>query len=485
MSKEGNMTTVLKKNSRSRLEKKKQVFEKELPINDKHINIENEPELQWNDGDTNNAPSTVADMENLVYLYLSEMGQYPKLSAREEKLLGSSIEIGKYLEEIEDQRPYGITLNDFYPEILSKLLKEFIESQNIFNAVVSYCRIDDIQSIRKCAMHASLHKAIDGSFDPHLINRVAEITGLSKQNLESKLQHLSVINQLLPWDIIGKTADISDFDSFKNNINSTPFQNYLNNNRLKISEYYLNIKKEAKSAGDHLIVANLRLVVSIAKKYAGRGLSLPDLIQEGNIGLIRTMKKFDHRRNFKFSTYATWWIRQSISRAIADGSRTIRLPVHMVNTSKKLSATRQRLFQENGRMPTNDELSESLGITSKDVSDLIDAMSLEPVSLEMPIGEDDDQLSDCIEDQSIPGPDEEAANSLLSQQIKDIIRTLPERERKVIELRFGLDNGTGRTLEEVSNTLGITRERVRQIELKALKILRDPSNRAKLVDYLY
>jgi RNA polymerase primary sigma factor len=244
------------------------------------------------------------------------------------------------------------------------------------------------------------------------------------------------------------------------------------------------IKEQAREAGDQLIVANLRLVVSIAKKFVGRGLSLSDLIQEGNIGLIRTMKKFDHRKNFKFSTYATWWIRQSISRAIADGSRTIRLPVHMINTGKRLSATRQRLFQENGRMPNTEELSQSMGIGIDEVKDLLDALSLEPVSLETPIGDDDDQLSDCVEDQSIPRPEDEAADSLLCQQVREVMNTLPEREKRVIELRFGLDNGSSRTLEQVSQELDITRERVRQIELKALKMLREPSNKSKLADFL-
>jgi RNA polymerase primary sigma factor len=337
----------------------------------------------------------------------------------------------------------------------------------------------------KRASSQTLHKTIDGYLDPQLINKVAEISGVDAPVTEQALTRLSLNNLLIDWQRIPDAGSRRSMIDFSREIQTKAFPRTLLKHETEIASYYKQIKDSAEEAGDHLIIANLRLVVSIAKKFVGRGLSLSDLIQEGNIGLIRTMKKFDHRKNFKFSTYATWWIRQSISRAIADGSRTIRLPVHMVNTSKRLSATRQRLFQENGRKPSNEEISKSMGITVTEVGELLDAMSLEPVSLEMPIGEDDDQLSDCVEDQSIPRPEDEAAESMLSEQIRKVMNTLPERERKVIELRFGLDNGNGRTLEEVSQELGITRERVRQIELKALKILREPGNQDKLRDFLF
>jgi len=435
-------------------------------------------------GESRSSPTGVADMDNLVYLYLSEMGQTPKLNALEEKQLGSRIEQGNYLERIEQ----NLMLQDENAqrsEILFTILDRFIEAGEVFDAVCKYCHLDDENSVLAMATHPTLHRAIDSYLEPQLINRVMEMTGIEPERVERSLVQLSLSNLLIPWPLLGRASQSKTVAQFSSLIKSRDYRNSLKERESEIIDHFKRIKDSAMEAGDHLIVANLRLVVSIAKKFTGRGLSLSDLIQEGNLGLIRTMKKFDHRKNFKFSTYATWWIRQSISRAIADSSRTIRLPVHMVNTSKRLSATRQKLFQEKGRKPSNEELSQSMGISMAEVNALLEAISLEPVSLETPIGEDDDQLSDCIEDQSIPRPEEEATEALLGQQIREVIGSLPERERQVIELRFGLDNGTGRTLEEVSQEMGITRERVRQIELKALKILRDPENKAKLKDFLY
>lgn len=439
----------------------------------------------WLESETFHSSPTVGDTDNLVYLYLSEMGQTPKLSAAEEKKLGSLIEQEKFLTGIEhglfekyEERPPA-------SDVMFTLINTFSENEKLFDAVCWHCQLSSNSSIAQRASDPDFHRAIDGYLDPEFIQYISAITGIDKDRTEQSLIRLSLSNLLINWPMLTEAGQKTSMSEFAGLTQSAEFRRALTGQEAEIASHFKQIRDRAKEAGDHLIVANLRLVVSIAKKFTGRGLSLSDLIQEGNIGLIRTMKKFDHRRNFKFSTYATWWIRQSISRAIADGSRTIRLPVHMVNTSKRLSATRQKLFQEYGRKPSNEELSRCMGISEAEVMELLDAMSLEPVSLEMPIGEDDDQLSDCVEDQSIPRPEDEAAGALLSQQIREITGTLPYRERRVIELRFGLDTGTGRTLEEVSNEMGITRERVRQIELKALKILREPGNRAKLRDYLY
>jgi RNA polymerase primary sigma factor len=446
---------------------------------------ESRVEESWPEGESKISLTGVADMDNLVYLYLSEMGQTPKLNAAEEKELGSRIEQGKYLEKLEHDLKAESDHIVISSVLMRELFKRFCEYKDVFEAIGAYNHLSDCETVGQLAIHPTFHRAIDGYIDPQMVENFKQIPGTDVINVENAITELSLTNLLIDWKTLEEIGKAGSMAEFSRKVKTGVFCRILATHEKDLDRHFDRIRNKAREAQDHLIVANLRLVVSIAKKFIGRGLSLGDLIQEGNLGLIRTVQKFDHRRNFKFSTYATWWIRQSISRAIADGSRTIRLPVHMVNTSKRLTATRQRLFQENGRKPTNEELSQTMGISSAEVGDLINAMSLEPVSLEMPIGEDDDQLSDCVEDQSIPRPEDEAADSLLSQQIRQIMDTMPERERRVIELRFGLEDGNGRTLEEVSRELGITRERVRQIELKALKILREPGIKAKLKDYIF
>ncbi|MCL0066259.1 RNA polymerase sigma factor RpoD [Dehalococcoidia bacterium] len=328
-----------------------------------------------------------------------------------------------------------------------------------------------------------LHQAIEGEIDRHLVMAIAYKTSTVPDMVEETLTHLCLDCHLIPQYLMrvieeqGLLPDISKSDSAPRLIAAiSPHQRLLDHHLERVRD-------EGGNAKTHLTEANLRLVVSIAKKYIGRGMVLLDLIQEGNIGLIRAVEKFDYRRGYKFSTYATWWIRQAITRAIADQARTIRIPVHMVETINKLIRVSRSLAQEYGREPTSREIAREMGIPQEKVEEVF-KMTQEPISLETPIGEDQDShLSDFIEDRKAT-PSEIASHLLLKEQMEEVLEGLTEREAKVLRLRFGLEDGRGHTLEEVGREFEVTRERIRQIEAKALRRLRSRPFSKKLKDFL-
>ncbi|MBR0426525.1 MAG: RNA polymerase sigma factor RpoD [Clostridia bacterium] len=316
---------------------------------------------------------------------------------------------------------------------------------------------------------------------------------IEKVYAEFEEQNIDIVEEIeVPEDINEEIAQLETVLGSNEGINiDDPVRMYLKEIGkvpLLTAEEEIEIAQRM-AAGDldakhQLAEANLRLVVSIAKRYVGRGMLFLDLIQEGNLGLIKAVEKFDYRKGYKFSTYATWWIRQAITRAIADQARTIRIPVHMVETINKLIRVNRQLVQEYGRDPRPDEIAKEMGISEEKVREIL-KIAQEPVSLETPIGEEDDShLGDFIPDDDAPAPADAVASSLLKEQLSEVLSTLTPREAKVLKLRYGLEDGKARTLEEVGREFNVTRERIRQIEAKALRKLRHPSRSKKLKDFL-
>jgi len=419
-----------------------------------------------------------------VRIYLHEIGRVHLLTAQDEKTLAKKMEEGKRINEIKHQylQEYGRAPSAV--DIVLTATKEIAESSEIIKLIQEQLGLPKTTSFLEAINSARLQEGIDNSIDPQLIYDISSRAGLSMMETEQKLIALSLNTKPLTREVreaINPKVTFSDIDKL---LNDKAFINSMRNLEHQLEVHFRNIDHEAKKAERHLIEANLRLVVSVAKKHIGRGMSLLDLIQEGNIGLMRAVEKFDYRKGYKFSTYATWWIRQALTRAIADQARTIRIPVHMVETINRLLKTSRRLAQEYGREPTSTEIAKEMEISSDKVREIVKVSQL-PISLESPIGEEEDSpLGNSIEDRNALPPVDAASKQLLKEQIEDVLDTLTPREQRVLQLRFGLEDGRSRTLEEVGKEFNVTRERIRQIEAKALRKLRHPSRSRKLKDYL-